>query len=279
FSNNAMKVCGIWGSHAAMLDGVSPSVESLRTETFDLILLTVKSYDTEQAVSQIMPLLKEQSLIVSAQNGYGNYETIARHAGAGHTLLARIIFGARIVEPGLADVTVIADDVRIGQPAGAVAEQRIREIAASFRAAGIPTSYATDVYAILWAKILYNCALNPLGALLECSYGALADHIETKTIMNNIITEIFGVMKAHSIKVQWKKAEDYLKVFYTKLVPPTRDHYPSMYHDLKAGKKLEIDALNGAIVQLAREKGIAVPVNEAITDLVKARELLKTPHP
>jgi 2-dehydropantoate 2-reductase len=176
--------------------------------------------------------------------------------------------------PGSAEVTVIADDVRIGQPHDAVAPDRIKEIAALFTAAGIPTAYAANVEAILWDKILYNAALNPLGAILECMYGQLAENGATRQIMNTIIDEIFLVARARGIPLNWKSPEEYRDHFYTRLVPPTAKHYPSMYYDVKAGKRLEIDALNGAILKLGQEKGVPVPVNETITRLIRAKESL-----
>ncbi len=92
--------------------------------------------------------------------------------------------------------------------------------------------------------------------------------------MDAIIDEIFRVAQAHEMPLNWKSAEEYRTHFYTRLVPPTAKHFPSMYYDVKAGKRLEIDALNGAIVKLAQEKGISVPVNASITDIIKAKEAM-----
>ena len=180
---------------------------------------------------------------------------------------------------GRAEVTVIADDVRIGQPHAAVDPERVREIAAALTAAGIPTSYAENVEAILWDKILYNAALNSLGAVLECTYGRLAENAETRRIMNEVIDEIFLVARAHGISLNWTSPEEYREHFYARLVPPTAGHFPSMYYDVKAGKRLEIDALNGAIVKLAQEKGVPVPVNETVTGLIRAKEALSADKP
>jgi 2-dehydropantoate 2-reductase len=273
-ADRKIKVCGIWGDHEAALDGIYAGIGTLLNEKIDLILLTVKSFDTEMAANMIAPLAGGNAIVVSAQNGYGNYEAIARIIGKEHALLARIIFGARMVKIGYSEVTVIADDVRIGQPEGAIPEDIIISIASEINKAGVPSSYAADVNEILWDKILYNCALNPLGALLECNYGQLAGHEETRQVMNAIIEEIFQVAGAHAIRLHWIHAEDYIDYFYKKLVPPTKEHYPSMYHDLKAGKRLEIDALNGAIVRLASEKGVPVPVNETIVCLITVKEKL-----
>ena len=91
--------------------------------------------------------------------------------------------------------------------------------------------------------------------------------------MDDIIEEIFKVMNAHGIESSYKDADEYRKIFYEKLIPPTREHFPSMLKDIKKGKT-EIDALNGAIYKLATEKNIPVPSNEIIVRLVKAKELL-----
>ena len=278
-SDRKLRVTGIWGGHEAVLDGVTSSIEPLKKRKLDLIILTVKAYDTEAAIEQVKPLVGTDTLVVIAQNGYGNYEAVSRAIGKDHTLLARIIFGVKLSAPGRAEVTVIADDVRIGQPHDAVDRVRIQDIAQAFTTAGIPTSYAGNVEAILWDKILYNAALNPLGAILECTYGQLAENPETHRVMDTIINEIFLVARAHGIPLNWEAPEKYLEHFYTRLVPPTAAHFPSMYYDVKAGKRLEIDALNGAMVKLAHEKGIAVPVNETITALIKAKETLAARRP
>lgn len=274
-----VRVAGIWGEHEAVLDGMYGSVDPLKSVPLDLIILTVKSYDTTAAIRQVKPLVGETTLVMVAQNGYGNYEAVAETVGKDHTLLARIIFGSKLIGTGHAEVTVIADDVRIGQPDQAVPKQKVLEVVSAINAAGIPSSYAENVYAILWDKILYNSALNPLGAVLECTYGQLAEQEETRKLMNEIIDEIFLVAQAHRITLNWKTPQAYRDHFYTKLVPPTAKHYPSMYYDVKAGKRLEIDALNGAIVRLAREKGISVPVNETITAIIKAKETLAQASP
>lgn len=269
---NPLKIKGLFGNKEASLDGIFVNSEQLKDLNLDLIIISVKSYDTEIAINQIKPLIRENTLVLLAQNGYGNYEVANSILGKEKIILARIIFGAKIVEVGTAEVTVFADDVVIGQPDHLIAVEKLEIIAQVFKKAGIPTRVSSDVYAILWDKILYNSALNPLGAILECTYGALAANEETKSIMNRIIEEIFKVTTAHKIKLNWQNAKQYLEHFYTKLVPPTAKHFPSMYYDIKSGKRTEIDALNGAIVKLGNEKNLYTPVNEAIYNLIKAKE-------
>uniref|UniRef100_A0A7C4ELS5 2-dehydropantoate 2-reductase n=1 Tax=Thermodesulfovibrio aggregans TaxID=86166 RepID=A0A7C4ELS5_9BACT len=275
FKNNTLKIKGLFGEKEAQLDDIFTSAEESKNLKIDLIIVSVKAYDTETAISQIKPFLND-AMVLLAQNGYGNYEIATSLLDRERVILSRIIFGAKLIETGFAEVTVFGDEVIIGQPDGTVDETKLKEIAKVFTDAGIPTAVSKDVYAILWDKIIYNSALNPLGAILECTYGRLAENEETKFIMNKIIEEIFDVTEAKGIKLNWKSAEDYIRYFYEKLVPPTAEHFPSMYYDIKQGKKTEIEALNGAVVRLAKEAGISASVNETITKIIKAKEKLRS---
>lgn len=269
-----LKIKGLFGEKEALLDDIFKDPKDILDKNFDLIIVAVKSYDTETVIKQIKQFLNEKTLVLLAQNGYGNYELASSILGKDKVILSRVIFGAKVIEIGLAEVTVFADDIVIGQPEHSISEEKLENIARLFNKAGLPTRVSENVYAILWDKILYNSALNPLGAILECTYGDLADYKETREIMNKIIEEIFIVTKANGIKLNWEDAEDYLRFFYEKLVPPTAKHFPSMYYDIQKGKKTEIDSLNGAIVNLGKKLGINVPVNETITNIIKVLENL-----
>ena len=270
--DNTLTVQGIWGDHKAKLDLITSNVENLKDVDFDLIIVAVKSFDTEETVKSLIPLVKSKTKLLLTQNGYGNYEIASKYIEKSKLLLGRVIFGSKLIEPFHAYVTVNADDVRIGQPENLLEDKEVLDVVCTIKHSGIPASFSKDIYKVLWDKILYNCALNPLGALLECSYGTLAENKKTKEIMDLIIDEIFQVAKLNNIKLNYDNPEDYKKVFYEKLIPPTKDHFPSMYYDLKNGKKVEIDALNGAIVKLGEKAKYLPKVNFTITNLVKVRE-------
>lgn len=271
---SSIRVEGIWGDFTQEVRAVDDL--SLLDYEPDLVILTVKSYDTEKALKSVEPLIKKGSLLMVAQNGYGNYERAVELFGRDKVLLARVIFGAKLIDYGHVKITVCGDDVVIGDPAGVVDDIFLKELANIFTKAGIPTRYERDVYKYLWDKILYNSALNPLGALFEKTYGQLAENPYTKGLMDAIIQEAFEVIKAHEIPTFWSSPDEYRKHFYQRLIPPTREHYPSMLEDVKKGRT-EIDALNGALVELGRQRNIALPVNQTIVSLVKAKELFSLP--
>uniref|UniRef100_A0A7V5XF87 2-dehydropantoate 2-reductase n=1 Tax=Thermodesulfobacterium geofontis TaxID=1295609 RepID=A0A7V5XF87_9BACT len=267
-----LKMTGLFGNKKSEIDGYFTNPEELKSFDLDLIILTVKAFDTEKAISQIKEFIQTKTFLLIAQNGYGNYEKATQVLPKNQIILSRVIFGARLLEPGLTEVTVFGDDVVIGQPENAISKKTLENIAEIFNQAGIPTKVSDEVYTILWEKIIYNSALNPLGALLERTYGELAENYETKFLMDKIIDEIFETLKVYEIKLRWETSEAYKIHFYQTLIPPTAGHYPSMYYDLKNGKPTEIDALNGAIVNLAEQKGLKAPINKFITFMIKQME-------
>ncbi len=270
----SVRVEGIWGEFEQEVEAID-TLDNLDFEP-DLTILTVKSYDTDQALKDIEKLKDTKSLLMVAQNGYGNYEKALKVFGKGRVILARVIFGAELLEWGRVKITVCGDDVVIGDPEANIEEGFLKDLAKTFSLAGIPTRYEREVYKYLWDKILYNCALNPLGALFETTYGELAKNPHTKKLMDQILQEAFEVIRANSIPTFWNKVEDYKRHFYERLVPPTADHYPSMLKDVKRGKT-EIDALNGALVELGRLKNMELPVNTLVVSLIKAKEFFNQP--
>jgi len=265
-------VTGIWGKHQVKLKGAYTTIEKIPKKDFDLILLTVKSYNTKNALLALKSIVNTNTLLICVQNGYGNYETAIEILGEKCVVLSRVIFGAELLAPGEVKVTVCADDVIIGSPKNAIPEDQLRNLAKIFTQAGIPTRYSQHIESYLWDKILYNCALNALGAILEVNYGKLGEISPLKEIMEDIVKEIFLVAKAYNIRLFWQSPEAYLEHFYNKLLPPTAAHYPSMLQDILKGKKTEIDALNGAIVKLGKNANISTPVNLFITRLIKGKE-------
>jgi 2-dehydropantoate 2-reductase len=268
-----LEISGIWGEHRVSGFELVSDLAELGPD-FDLIFLTVKSYDTNSAIREVAPKLKPSGLVVSAQNGLGNLEAVAQVVGPERTLGGRVIFGAEILSPGKVRVTVYADPVMIGGFAPALSatlKNQIEKIVAALNGSGVPSGYAEEIRPYLWAKILYNCPLNPLGALLDVNYGALADNPETRKIMEEVIREIFLVARAEKVTLFWKDPDHYAREFFDRLVPSTRNHRASMIADLKRNKPTEIEAMNGWILKLGEKYGIPVPYNETLTRMIRFR--------
>ena len=258
---------GIWGKHR-----LAPVAQPQLGDLFDVIFLTVKSFDTAAALRQAAGLAAPDGLVVSLQNGLGNTEIIARECGARRTIGGRVIFGARVAEPGRVTVTVYAEPVLLGAVDPDAPADKLALVSQHLNEAGIPTQVVDDIVSHLWGKALYNCALNPLGAVLGVPYGALGNHPDTRDLMRFIIGEIYQVARAKGVRLPLSRPDDYFRHFLEKLVPPTAAHRPSMWQDLQAGRPTEIEALNGAICRYGRELGIPTPYNDAVTRLVRFRQ-------
>lgn len=120
--------------------------------------------------------------------------------------------------------------------------------------------------------MLYNCTLNPLGAILNVNYGKLTENDYTVELMNKIITEIFNVIKASGYSTLWNEPEEYQNIFYTKLVPDTYNHFSSTHQDIQKKIKTEIDSLTGKVIELGEENNVDVSTNKIIYNLIKAIE-------
>lgn len=263
---------GLWGEHVIPKVSAYYGTEDI-SETFDVVLLSVKSYHTATVIQSALPFMRDDTCVFSIQNGLGNWESIAEVVGWERTVGARVIFGAEIEEPGVARVTVYADKVLLGSPSGSAPKERIQEVCDDLNRSGVPTGLSDRIESSLWGKVLYNCALNALGAVLNVPYGSLNEAPELRETMRGIINEIFSVARAKGVALPYPGPEEYYRFLLEKQLPPTAAHRSSMLQDLDRGRPTEIDALNGAIARYGRDLQVPVPVNETITAIVKGLEL------
>ena len=209
--------------------------------------------------------------VVLFQNGWGNAETYAAVIPPRHIFNARVITGFERLSISQVEITVHADSIHIGSLFGAPLDS-ILPLCRAIHSGGIPCEPSLEIEKDLWAKLLYNVLLNPLGALVGVPYGFLAKHPETRAIMRGLAEEVFSLLDASGHCTHWQSAEEYLSTFYGKLLPPTEKHESSMLQDLRSGRLTEIDALCGAVCQLAEAHQLSVPLNEALTVLIHAAE-------
>ncbi len=245
------------------------SLDSL-SSNYDYVCVCVKSYLSD-AIAQILhhyAFIIGTCPIVLFQNGWGNAEQFIKYFDAHRIYNARVMTG--YIKPALyhVDITVHADAIRMGSLYGADIST-LKPLAWHMTQGGMPAEVTNHVSKDIWAKMLYNCALNPLGAIFNVPYGELGKSEYTKKIMNDIINELFVIMHRAGYSTHYNHAEEYINVFYSKLLPSTGEHRSSMLQDIQAKRRTEIDALNGAVVELAKQYSVNVPVNEVITYIIK----------
>ncbi|MBN1688733.1 MAG: 2-dehydropantoate 2-reductase [Candidatus Omnitrophica bacterium] len=269
-----LRVSGIWGRHVfKQLQLETDSRKFIRQKKhFDLILLTVKSYDMARAVLAIKKLLSPHTAVLALQNGLGNIEILHRALPPKQVFAGRVIFGVEVPKPGEVKVTVIAQPTALGETCRKGITPRLKHLVQVFSETKIPTVACRDIERLIWAKVIYNSSLNPLASLLDCHYGYLGEHQATRQMIQEIIEEIYRVGKKLKVHLAPRTALGYQKVFFKTLLPRTYHHHPSMLQDLQRGKRTEIEALNGAIERLGKRAKIAVPVNALMADLIRQKE-------
>lgn len=270
---DGLQVTGIFGNRVARAGNIGLfSRVSDSTKTYDATFITTKSYDTAFAIRELRLLAERAGDIVSMQNGCGNVEKVEKVFGSERSLGARVITGFEILKPGLINITVSADAIHIGNSQKGAPASMATQLAEAIDHAGHPCKAVEDIHQSLFAKLLYNCALNPLGAVLGVHYGALTENEGTKNIINRIIEETFAVISGLGGTTPWKNAEEYKIELFGRLLPATFNHRPSMLQDLENGKQTEIDALIGFVSDQGEKMGIPTPTCEMLTSLVRFME-------
>jgi 2-dehydropantoate 2-reductase len=260
------RLTGIWGTGTFRFS-VSESIP--KDACYDYIIITAKSRDTEAICRQYAAAIRATET-VSLQNGIGNEEIISWYTDT--VIGGMIITGFEWQGDAGVHVSVEAGPAKLGRfPAGLDAP--VKRLVDCMKQAGISTEGSAEIRSDLWAKTLYNCALNPLGAVMGVPYGKLSQPAAWR-IINQIVREGFSVIHAEGVRLPWATADEYLTYLRDVQLPATALHHSSMLQDITRGRPTEIDFLNGAIVAKGTAHGIPTPVNACIVDLVKFRESL-----
>ena len=257
--NNGLTISGRTEVHA------SPKVVASADDCPkpDVLIISVKAYDTEEAIGQARPLVGEGTLVLSLQNGLGNAEIIDKVLGDANILCGVTSHGARLISPGVVEHTGVGATV-VGAHAGCRREDAVL-VDGLLNDAGIETSVSEDIDRDVWAKVLVNAAINPIATILGKRNGYLLEHERSREIMKSVISEGVSVAGARGIGLSESEVMD----MTLEVVRLTADNKCSMLQDVERGCRTEIDYINGAIVRLGEAAGISTPVNSDLTSQIK----------
>jgi 2-dehydropantoate 2-reductase len=247
---------------AAPVDGVPPAWQHP-----DLIAIAVKAYDTRAAVAGALRLARPHTRWISLQNGLGNAEVLAESVPATQIACATTAMGATRGAEGV--VREAGCGVTRWAPAvGGAAHGVFTEWAAALAAQGWPVERCDTAAEVVWSKAVINAAINPVTALWRVSNGTAAQRPALAALMAAAANEGGRIAAALGIRLSFADPA----AAAAQVCRQTADNLSSMLQDVLAGRRTEVDALNGALVAAAGPAGVAVPV---ITDLwrrVKALE-------
>ena len=225
----------------------------------DLVLLCVKSADTEQAGRSLAGHLRPETSLLSLQNGVDNAQRL--RAVTGHPVIAAVVYvGSEMAASGHVMHHGGGDLVIGASPASDA-------LAQTLQAAGIQTTISDDIEAVQWTKLITNCAFNALSAVAGIAYGPMLQVEGARDVIASAVREAADVARACGVQIPPDLAA---QIFKIPAAMPNQTS--STAQDLSRGKPSEIDFLNGYVVRKGAELGIATPTNHALQVMVKLAE-------
>ena len=266
-SKNGLNVEGISGElHAPVRASADPD----DARNADLVIICVKSYDTKQATTRLKDVIGKNTYVLTHQNGVGNVEAISAIVGEEKTIGGVTSQGATLLGDGHIRHAG-KGDTNIGSISAIRDTQyarRLEEIKKTFEKAGFETKIADNIHDLIWSKLIINVGINALTAITRLNNGRLIEFEGTDAILEEAVNEAIRVAESKGIKLIFDNPVEKVRG----VCKATAGNIASMLQDVLRKRKTEIDYINGAIVAEARHFNIPVPVNRALTNLVKTLE-------
>ena len=233
----------------------------------ELVILCVKSYDTEKAIKHARGLISKDTSVLTLQNGINNLQTLNEIVGAEKVVGGVTSQGATLLGIGCIRHAGKGETV-IGKADGKILGA-VRDISNLFNKSGLETKISKDINSLIWSKLIINVGINALTAITRLNNGRLVEYDGTREILRSAVLEAVKVAKRKKIKLIYDDPVQKTE----KVAEATKGNISSMLQDVLKEKRTEIDYINGAIVRQGRNLGIPTPVNSVLSDLVRTIEI------
>ena len=259
-----LRVEGASGDRTVRLNATTEAAEAGSAE---LVIIATKVRDVSEAARSAKSLVGADTVVLSIQNGLGGPDAAAGIVGRDRVLVGVVGgFGASMRAPGHVHHNGW-ELVRLGEFSGPVTP-RLERIAEIWRSAGFRVKCFDDIDQLVWEKLICNVCFSGPCAVMERTNGEVISGPDAWKVASGCAREAYEVARARGIKLSFDNVERYVYDFGMK-IPNAR---PSMLLDHMAGRRSEIDAINGAIPPAADALGLRAPYNEVISSLVRAKE-------
>ena len=236
------------------------------SEPVDLVVVFTKTFHTNAALAGIKDAIGPRTWLLSLQNGLGNDRRLAAHAAEERIMVGSSAMPSDLVGPG--KVRSHGEGGSKLYPAFGGDPAFAHEVCELLTRGGLPATPEPDIHGAIWSKAIFNATMNPLCALTRRTPGFLGAHDESRALIRELVEEGVAVANASGIAVPAQPIHDLTQVSVT----DHANHEASMLQDVKAGRRTEVDAINGAIVEAGRAAGVAAPIMETLWRLVKLEE-------
>lgn len=232
----------------------------------DLILVFVKCYHTEAAVRAALPMMGDETAVMTLQNGWGNAPRIAALVGGERLMVGLTYNGGTLVAPGHVKQTGTGMTF-MGELNNQITP-RLNAAANAFRRAGNEVTVSENILKEIWSKLALNVCTLPTAALVRFTAEKLVEHDTMLLLMQNLLRETVNIANAQGIDISYNERWDAI----TNLLRKAVGGKASMLQDVERSRRTEIDVINGAIVEAGKRVGIPTPYNNTMVWLVRSLE-------
>jgi 2-dehydropantoate 2-reductase len=229
----------------------------------DLVLFSVKLWDTLEAAESVRPLLGADTAVVSFQNGVVKDDILREALGAGHVIGGVAYIAATIAGPGLIRHSGTLQKLEFGEYDGSLSA-RVRQFRDACAASGIDAETSGQIEQTIWEKFVFLVGLSGTTSLARTSVGPIRSHPRSRAFLHDTMEEVVQVARAQGVPLPPDYADE--RLAFTDSVPATMTS--SMHHDLEHGNRLEVRWLSGDVVERGVRLGIETPCNRAIYDIL-----------
>jgi 2-dehydropantoate 2-reductase len=229
----------------------------------DLVLFTVKLWDTVEAADAIKPLLGGNTAVVSFQNGVRKDEILRQALGAEHIIGGACYIAATIAEPGVIRHSGTLAKLVFGEYDGSLSA-RVRQFRDACADGGIDAEISDGIEQAIWEKFVFLVGMSGTTSLARSAIGPIRSHPRSRAFLHDVMEEVVQVARVQGVALPAGYADDRL-AFVDQLNPSATS---SMSHDLERGNRLEVDWLSGDVVERGTRLGVATPCNQAISDIL-----------
>jgi 2-dehydropantoate 2-reductase len=248
---------------------VNATTDPASVGTVDAIVFFVKCYHTASAARLAQPLAGPETIVASLQNGWGNGDVLASAFPPEQVVVGVTYNSGLVVEPGV--VMHPADQPTLVGPFADGDTARAERLAEALERAGLATTVEAPVRPEIWKKLVLNAATLPTAALTGMNAGALAAHDGMRGLVAETAREAASVAQALGYPIDADERVEAILALLERAGPSKA----SMLQDFEAGRRTEIDVINGAVVKAADEHGVPVPLNRSFVALVKGWESMQ----
>jgi 2-dehydropantoate 2-reductase len=234
-----------------------------QVEHADFVFLTVKLWDTQQAVPELIPLAERGAALISFQNGVQKDELLLKSLPPPSVIGGVSYISATIQEPGVIRHFGPIQNLVFGEFDG-VRSQRALKLLAACESAGIGARISSEIEREIWEKFVFLVGLSATTATMRQPIGAIRSNAQTRAFLLDVMRETVSVGRARGVSLSEDYAEQRLEFCDT--LPP--EMTASMYQDLVRGSRLELPWLSGAVCQLGQQVRMPTPCNRAVADML-----------